>query len=272
VDLHSGFEPLEDKDAHLEWIRNDLGAAWNLAGPQNRVGYVNYTGRLSAERSGSLNATPPTGFGNYGSSTVHKEKQMNFATHGKATLGSTTAYANRLAREAVADFYNTLCLSDLNLELDLNDLMEAITISDPVTNKAVKMEHLPYNPATDMDHIRRYQSLYAWHTTECNAYHMRIAKEDLKQVRASISKAKETAAVSPLADHASSTPKVLDQSANEDLLDIVKVLSYDLKRNKVRLSSITNCRMHLTPEFEQRFYTLQTRDGSIYQVPEDHKR
>ncbi len=222
-------------------ISSGFGAAWNLAGSQNRIGYVNYTGRLPTERSGSLNVTPPTGFSNYGSSTVHKEKQMNFATHRKATLGSTAAYANHMAREAVTDFYNTLCLSDLN------DLMEVITVNDPVLHKAIKMEHLPYNPATDMDHIRRYQSLYAWHTTECNAYHMRIAKEDLKQAQASILKAKETVVMSsPLTDYTSSTTKMLDQSASEDLSDIVQVLSCDLKQNKARLSSITNCRMCLT--------------------------
>ena len=42
--LHSGFAPKEDPEAHQRWIETTLNDVWNMAGPQNRVGYVNYPG------------------------------------------------------------------------------------------------------------------------------------------------------------------------------------------------------------------------------------
>ena len=34
-DLHSGFAPKEDPDAHQHWVDTTLNDAWNMAGPQN---------------------------------------------------------------------------------------------------------------------------------------------------------------------------------------------------------------------------------------------
>jgi hypothetical protein len=94
VDLHSGFAPSEDQDAHQEWVDTTLDAAWNLAGKQNRIGYVNYTGALPANQAGSLNVSPPTFFGNFGSTVYDKGKEKNFASHGQVVLGGHVAHAN----------------------------------------------------------------------------------------------------------------------------------------------------------------------------------
>lgn len=132
VDIHARTEAKEDETAHLAWVNGELDAAWKLASPQNRVGYVNYLGRLSSHRQGSMNASPPTGFGNYDVHLPHKARQQNFATHGGATLGPPAAYANHMAREAIYDFYNALCLSGLDFNLDLNDIMKAISLKIPI--------------------------------------------------------------------------------------------------------------------------------------------
>ena len=89
--------PSEDPAAHREWVDTTLNAAWNLAGLQNRVGYVNYPGSLPANRAGSLNVTPPTFFGNFGSPVYDKTREKNFADDGQVVLGGHIAHANRLA-------------------------------------------------------------------------------------------------------------------------------------------------------------------------------
>lgn len=94
ADIHSGFAPKEDPESHRKWIETELSNAWNMAGPQNRVGYVNYPGKVPVRRIGSLNMTPPTLFGNFGSSQAHKGNQTNFAQDGEMILGGQDAAAN----------------------------------------------------------------------------------------------------------------------------------------------------------------------------------
>ncbi|KAF9528572.1 hypothetical protein CPB83DRAFT_894357 [Crepidotus variabilis] len=183
TDLHSGFEPVEDREDHEKWVNGALDSAWHLAGPQNRLGFVNYPSRLAADRTGSLNATPATGFGNYGSSGQHKAVQQDFATHGGATLGSVDEYANRMAREAVFNFYNTLSLCNLDLNTDLNDLMASISIRDPQSGDKINMRPLPFNPQTDDKVIRDKISFYLWHREECRLFYRRVTKQDLARYR-----------------------------------------------------------------------------------------
>ena len=57
-DLHSGFAPVEDPQAHQRWVDENVSTAWNVAGPQNRVGYVSYIGSVPSDRLGSINITP----------------------------------------------------------------------------------------------------------------------------------------------------------------------------------------------------------------------
>lgn len=59
----------------LQKIGQDLmKGRWNVAGPQNRIGYISYIGGVPSDRLGSINVNPPTLFGNYGTSQVHKSK------------------------------------------------------------------------------------------------------------------------------------------------------------------------------------------------------
>ena len=158
-DLHSGFAPSEDPQAHQRWVDENVSAAWNVAGPQNRVGYVSYIGSVPSDRLGSINITPPTLFGNYGSNQVHKSKQKSFAMNGHNTLGGTPAYAERMGREIVANFWNSLQYCNLNFDQDINELMSNISFQDPQTNSQVKLRPLPFNPQQDREAIERYLRL-----------------------------------------------------------------------------------------------------------------
>lgn len=178
-DLHSGFAPSEDPQAHQRWVDENVSAAWNLAGPQNRVGYVSYIGSVPSDRLGSMNVTPPTLFGNYGSNQVHKSKQKTFAMDGHNILGGRPAYAERMGREIVANFWNSLQYCDLNFDQDINDLMSNISFKDVETNSLVKLGPLPFNPQHQRKTIERYLRLYTWHKREAILFHVNIPKARL---------------------------------------------------------------------------------------------
>ena len=178
-DLHSGFAPTEDPQSHKRWVDENLSAAWNVAGSQNRVGYVSYIGDVPSDRLGSINVTPPTLFGNYGSSQVHKSKQKTFAMHGHNILGGTPAYAERMGREITANFWNSLQFCDLEFDQNINELMSQISFKDPETNSLVKLGPLPLNPQQDREAIEHYLRLYAWHKREAALFHVNVPKSRL---------------------------------------------------------------------------------------------
>ena len=178
-DLHSGFAPSEDPQTHKRWVEENLSAAWNIAGPKNRVGYVSYIGGVPSDRLGSINISPPTLFGNYGSSQVHKSKQKTFAMHGHSILGGTPVYAERMGREIVANFWNSLQFCDLEFDQDINELMSKISFKDPKTNSIVKLGPLPFNPQHNREAIEHYLGLYAWHKREAALFHVNIPKTRL---------------------------------------------------------------------------------------------
>jgi len=46
-DLHSGFAPTEDPEAHRRWVQTVLTPLWNMTGEKNRVGYVSYLSEIA---------------------------------------------------------------------------------------------------------------------------------------------------------------------------------------------------------------------------------
>ncbi len=175
-DLHSGFAPKEDPEAHQRWVDENLSAAWNLAGPQNRVGYVNYISTVPSERTGSMNISPPTLFGNFGSSQIHKVKQKNFAMHGHAILGGQDGYANRMGREILYNFWNSLQLCDLDLDLDIGELLQKISYRDHQSAAMVPLKPLPLDPQHNVEVIKRYLQFYEWHRREASSFYVHIPK------------------------------------------------------------------------------------------------
>ncbi|PPR06208.1 hypothetical protein CVT24_000641, partial [Panaeolus cyanescens] len=161
VDVHSGFAPKELPEDNLAFIKDStLSAAYKMAGKPNRAGYVLYTSQVAADRSSALNATLPTGFGNLSTSKT-PESYLTFGSNGPATLGSFSDSANRLAREAVFNFYNSLCLSNLGFTLNLNELMKHITFTNS-DGTTISMQSLPFNPQHQHEEIKRLLSLYKW--------------------------------------------------------------------------------------------------------------
>ncbi|PPR07577.1 hypothetical protein CVT24_007318 [Panaeolus cyanescens] len=186
IDVHSGFAPCELSSANEAFLKDsNLKAAYNMAKGPNRAGYVLYTSKVAAHRTSALNATLPTSFGNLTTSKT-ATKFLTFGSSGPSTLGSPEDCANRLAREAVFDFFNTLSLSQLNLELNLDDVLSKITFttSDGSTKS---MKKLKYNPQTDSVFIQRYLGLYFWYHTLCKSVHIRITRSDIQRSQGQLS-------------------------------------------------------------------------------------
>ena len=167
-DLHSGFAPTEDPEAHRRWVQTVLTPLWNMTGKKNRVGYVSYLSEIAKRRLGSLNVSPPTLFGNFGSSQIHKENQKNYTEHGLVALGGHHSYSNRIGREALYNFWNSLRLGGLALNMSLSDLVQKITYQDPESDLPVPLEHLPFCPDSpdDITKIKRMLALYSWYVKE----------------------------------------------------------------------------------------------------------
>ena len=264
-DLHSGFAPLEDPQAHKRWVDENVSAAWNVAGLQNRVGYVSYIGSVPSDRLGSINITPPTLFGNYGSNQVHKSRQKTFAMNGHNILGGTPAYAERMGREIVANFWNSLQYCDLNFDQDINELMSNISFKDPETNSQVQLGPLPFNPQHHRKVIERYLRLYAWHKREAVLFHVNIPKaqllanknkKTLPAGRAMLQDAglwshrrqQPLPSTEPLADDSEAT-----ENTSLEPLNIEKVLGKTVKNGKLH-------------------YVVQIKDAESIEIEEDSLR
>ena len=99
--------------------------------------------------------------------------------HGQNILGGTSAYAERMGREIVGNFWNSLQFCDLEFDQDIDELMSKISFKDPQTNSQVGLGPLPFNPQQDCQAIERYLGLYAWHKREALLFHVNIPKTQL---------------------------------------------------------------------------------------------
>ena len=264
-DLHSGFAPSEDPEAHQRWVDENVSAAWNVAGPQNRVGYVSYIGSVPSDRLGSINITPPTLFGNYGSNQVHKSKQKSFAMNGHNTLGGTPAYAERMGREIVANFWNSLQYCNLDFDQDINELMSNISFQDPQTNSQVKLGPLPFNPQQDREAIERYLRLYAWHKREAVLFHVNIPKARLLEHKnkKTLPAGKAMVQDAGLWSHRRQQHTLpATQQNNSESTEVTANLE-PLSVERVLGKTIKNGKLH---------YVVQMKDAEVIEIEEDSSR
>ena len=85
-------------------------------------------------------------------------------------------YAERMDREIVSNFWNSLQFCDLEFDQDIGNLMSKISFNDPETNSILKLGSLPFNPQHNRDIIECYLRLYAWHKQEAALFHVNILK------------------------------------------------------------------------------------------------
>jgi hypothetical protein len=179
-DVHSGFSPIEDPLAHQKWVDENLDAAWDFAGPENRCGFVTYFDTSATQRNASMAVTNPCLFGNFGPRQNQNFVPRDFATFGKGILGGNASHANRLGREAIYGFWNALQYSGLYLNIPLQQLPSFITFKDENGN-SIPLQPLPLSPDTHSDHIKKMVGFYLWYQKECNSMHILLRKQDFKK-------------------------------------------------------------------------------------------
>ncbi|KAJ7481127.1 hypothetical protein B0H11DRAFT_1632372, partial [Mycena galericulata] len=143
---------------------SEAQAIWKRTSPQNRVAYVMYPSNSGKNRNTHLAVTPPLHFGNAGAPIPHLQGRKNFAVHGRTILGDQRAYSNRLGREAFFLLKNFLAHSKLALNLNINQLLENTTYTDPEGN-VHSLEAIPHDIEDDEQWawiclMRRYSAYY----------------------------------------------------------------------------------------------------------------
>ncbi|KAJ6511622.1 hypothetical protein DFH09DRAFT_1198180 [Mycena vulgaris] len=156
-DLHSGFPPTEPPIPV-----NTINAVVNAAGP-NRVVYVDYPSRVATTREGSMSMSPPTNFGNYGGTSITKAEQRHYSDASSTPVfGDLRSKADRLAREAVNNFQNSLAWFNIKLNVSMTSLLTGMTYIDPNAGE----QHIE-PPLFDIDlhesQMSRWWRFYEWH-------------------------------------------------------------------------------------------------------------
>ena len=99
-----------------------------------------------------------------------------FAMHGCGVLGGTPVYAERMGREIISNFWNSLQFCNLEFDQDIDNLMSKISFKGPEKNSLLKLGPLLFNPQHNHDIIECYLRLYAWHKQEAALFHVNISK------------------------------------------------------------------------------------------------
>lgn len=238
-DVHSGFNPTVDKNTQEEWIEsNAFDSVWNMAGPENRVGYVCYPNEVANTRSAALSIFPPLHFGNHGATVAHKDKQRTFAEHGQAILGTEEERAARLAKEAVMQMWNALQGSGLTIDVPINDILGRITYTQSGSSQCLPVAAtLPdLNNDSEWQNMEEMKSYFEWYRIQAQTYHIRVSKDEMKAAQAMIT-AIHISQNNPfsLAEHRKLHLNVADES--EGPRQVVKqVLSRQKRDGKVSLN------------------------------------
>jgi hypothetical protein len=191
--LHSGFSPTVDAEVEWKWKEKMslVRTAWNLAGPENRAGFVSYPSKVAFHRLGAMSITPSLMFGNAGADPAHKDVYMDYARHGMHIVGSTHAHFNRLAREIVYHNHNYYQFTGLQGP----DPAEAL-VSLKYTNDDGKLVHcdpIPFHAVEDADLLAYWRGRYKWHYLNCQQYHVAVVKHRYKKTQAKLKEAIATA-------------------------------------------------------------------------------
>ena len=241
-DMHSGFAPTEDPEQHRQWVESQLSAAWDHAGPENRIGYVLYQTSAATNRNAGMNVSPQQIFGNFGTMQPYRAQQSTFTSEGFVSLGGEHAWANRMGREMVLCLHNQLRWANLNLDIDLNTLLKSISYTS-IDGREVSLEPLPYHPRHDQSLVMKYLSYYSHLRSECTAMYIHVERHGFKQWQIQTRVQIDTAAVQQAfepTERRSVVPSLADASMHNDdttTPDIESVLGRKIINGRVNMYS-----------------------------------
>ena len=186
--LHSGFSPTVDPEVERKWkvrMMAIVQAAWNLAGPENRAGFVSYASKVACHRLGAMSITPSLTFGNAGADSAQKDVYMDYARHGMHIVGGAHAHFNRLAREMVYYNHNFNQFARLQGVPDPAEALTSLTYPNDDGNM-VHCDPIPFHAVRDADLLAYWRGRYKWHYLNCQQYHVVVVKHRYKQTQAKL--------------------------------------------------------------------------------------
>ncbi|KAJ8695004.1 hypothetical protein PTI98_007631 [Pleurotus ostreatus] len=179
-DMHCGGPPYCHPSKWESYIQ-EVAHLYDSTDSTNRVVYVCYPSRAATDRFTNMAVTPSTHFGNANATLPHKISQRTFATHGEYILGGVEVFANRLGREAFYNFWNTLQLCGLTLDLDPNHILANIFYMNGKTRTRLLPNPDGYHPIHNRDWLVQMRAYYQWYTGICNHILIPIHKSEYKK-------------------------------------------------------------------------------------------
>jgi hypothetical protein len=181
--LHQGTLSSYDPATKAKWVAvEQFKVVWRLAGPENRIFFVQYYATAACLRIASMSISRPLHFGNQGTPVAHKDQQKNFSEDGHWLLGNATGRANRLGREFAFQFFNGLRRGSLKLNCSMANLLHLISFinEDGVEQRLTEPD---FDVVIDAEYVQEWRGWYAWHRQQSARHYIRITKEERASVQ-----------------------------------------------------------------------------------------
>jgi hypothetical protein len=182
-DLHQGNVVAYDFATKKKWeIDTALKTAWRLAGPVNRLVFVQYFANAACLRTASMSISRPAHFGNQGAMKPHKMEQKNYCDDGRHIMGDEESRANRLGREFAFQFFNLLQGAELTLNCTMAELLALISFDDK-DGQSKCLKPPDFDIILHSDYVQKWRGWYAWHRQQSAKHYIRITKEERSSVQ-----------------------------------------------------------------------------------------
>lgn len=232
--LHQGTVTSYNPATKQKWIADEqLNVVWRLAGPENRLFYVQYYATAACLRIASMSISRPLHFGNQGAPVAHKDHQKNFAEDGRWLLGDASAHANRLGREFAFQFFNGLRRASLKLNCSMAELLHLISFTDEdgVEQRLVEPD---FDVVLDAEYVQEWRGWYAWHRQQSARHYIRITKEERASVQNWLKLRSTDTTSFPLTERRTVVNQFIQQYADAPPHIIERVVGRKIIAGKVR--------------------------------------
>ncbi|KAJ7021111.1 hypothetical protein C8F04DRAFT_1195792 [Mycena alexandri] len=181
TDIHTGIgatTTLSIPD-FKHWVDTELETAWKVS-ELGRMGIVQYATRSAHNRDTYISMMPAGRFGNIVPEPATSVR--DYANHAEGILGGREAWANRMGREIIFNFWNQLQVCNLDLGKDIGDILQSVTFKN-YNGQQVALQPLPFHPLRDAASIALKRSHFEYLRQRCSQLRIYISKHHFLQFR-----------------------------------------------------------------------------------------
>lgn len=184
TDIHTGIGATTTLSVSdfKSWVDTELETAWKVS-ELGRMGIVQYAMRSAHNRDTYMSMMPAGRFGNIvPKPAVHVR---DYANHAEGILGGREAWANRMGREIVFNFWNQLQVCNLDLGKDIGDILQSVMFKD-YDGQPVALQPLPFHPIKDAAFIALKRAHFEYLRQRSSRLRIFISKAHFLQFRESL--------------------------------------------------------------------------------------